>query len=75
MHGTRVKITYTYHVLYFYTNEEHKDLYSTPNILSGHIIENNEMGGACSAHEGGERHVHGFGGETCGKEAIGETQV
>ena len=27
-------------------------------------IEKNEMGGACSAYEGGDRHVQGFGGET-----------
>jgi len=27
-------------------------------------IEKNEMGGACSAYGGGERHVQGFGGET-----------
>jgi len=27
-------------------------------------IEKNEMGGACSAYGGDERHVKGFGGET-----------
>ena len=34
----------------------------------------NEMGGACGAYEGGERSVQGSGGETLGKETIGETQ-
>jgi len=32
------------------------------------------MGGACSAYEGGERRVQGFGGETWGNETTGETQ-
>jgi len=32
------------------------------------------MGGACSACRGGERGAQGSGGETCGKETIGETQ-
>ena len=27
-------------------------------------IEKNEVGGACSLYGGGERRVHGFGGET-----------
>ena len=27
-------------------------------------IEMNEMGGACSAYEGGENRIQGFGGET-----------
>jgi hypothetical protein len=27
-------------------------------------VEKNEMGGACSAYEGEERHVQCFGGET-----------
>jgi len=33
------------------------------------------MGGACSAYGGGEGHVQGFGGETWGKETLGETQA
>ena len=33
------------------------------------------MSGACSAYGGGERLVQGFGGETWGKEATGETQA
>ena len=38
-------------------------------------IEKNEMGGACGAYGGGERCVQGSGGETGGKETIGETQT
>ena len=33
------------------------------------------MSGACGAYGGGERGVHGSGGETRGKETIGETQT
>jgi hypothetical protein len=33
------------------------------------------MGGVCSTYGGGERCVQGFGGETWGKEAAGETQA
>jgi len=34
----------------------------------GDKIENNEMGGACSAYGGRERRVQAFGGETRRKE-------
>jgi hypothetical protein len=34
-----------------------------------------EMGGACSAHGGGEMRVQDFGGETWGKENTGENQA
>ena len=34
-------------------------------------IKKNEMGGSCSLHGGGEGHVQGFGGETCGKRPLG----
>jgi len=33
------------------------------------------MGGTCGAYGGGERGVQGSGGETWGKETIGETQT
>jgi hypothetical protein len=33
------------------------------------------MGVACGAYGGGERCAQGVGGETWGKEAIGETQT
>ena len=33
------------------------------------------MGGACGAYGGGERCAQGSGGETRGKETIGETQT
>jgi hypothetical protein len=49
-------------------NEELHDLYSSPNIVR-------VMGGECNADRGGERHVQGFGGETCRKETTGETQT
>ena len=55
-------------------NEEINVLYSSPNIMRAIKIEN-EMGGACSAYGGGERHVQDFGGETWRKETTGETQV
>ena len=35
----------------------------------------NEMGGACGVYGGGERGAQGSGGETWGKETIGETQT
>ena len=38
-------------------------------------IEKNEMGGACGTYDGGERCAQGSGGETGGKETIGETQT
>jgi hypothetical protein len=34
------------------------------HYCAGDKIEKNEMGGACSSGEGGERCVQGFGGET-----------
>jgi hypothetical protein len=43
-------------------------------IMNLHI-EKNEMGEACSAYEGQERRVQGFGGKTYGKETTGETQA
>jgi hypothetical protein len=33
------------------------------------------MGRACGAYGGGERGAQGVGRETCGKEAVGETQT
>jgi len=45
------------------------------NCCAGGKIENNEMGGACSADGGGKRCAQGSGGETSGKETIGETQT
>ncbi len=45
-------------------NEELNDLYYLTQYCSGNKNEKNEMGGACSAYEGEERHVQGFGGET-----------
>ena len=41
----------------------------------GGKIEKNEMGGVCSAYGAGEGGVQGSGGETWGKETIGETQT
>ena len=38
-------------------------------------IEKNGMGGACGTYGGGERCVQGLGGETWGKETIGETKT
>jgi len=33
------------------------------------------MGGACSAYEGEERRILGFGGETWGKDRLGDQNV
>jgi hypothetical protein len=41
-------------------HNEMNDLHSSP----GDKIENNDMGGACSAYGGEERCIQGFGGET-----------
>jgi hypothetical protein len=38
-------------------------------------IEKNEMGGACSAYGGEERHLQDYGGETRRKETNWKTQV
>ena len=43
-------------------NEDHNDLYSSHNIVW--VIKKKEMGRACGASGGGERHMQGFGGET-----------
>jgi hypothetical protein len=58
------------------------DLSKAPNLklytfhaCAGDKIEKNEMGGACGAYGGGERCAQGVGGETWGKEDIGETQT
>ena len=37
-------------------------------------IEKNEMGGTCGKYGGRKRCAQGFGGETWGKETIGETK-
>jgi hypothetical protein len=42
---------------------------------AGDKIEKNEMVGACSTYGRTERCVQGFGGETWGKETVGETQA
>jgi hypothetical protein len=42
---------------------------------AGGKIRKNEMGGACGVYGGRERSAQGVGGETCGKEATGETQT
>jgi len=44
--------------------EKLNDLYSSPNMVRVKKIEKNEMGGACSAYGGKERHVQDFGGVT-----------
>ena len=43
--------------------------------FAGGKIEKNEMGVACGAYGGGERGAQGSGGETWGKETIGEAQT
>ena len=43
--------------------------------FSGDNIEENEIGGECSAYGGEERRIQGFGGETSGEEITWETQA
>ena len=50
-------------------------IYVYNDSIVGGKIEKNEMGGACGAYGGGERFAQGSGGETWGKENIGETQT
>ena len=42
---------------------------------AGDKIESIEMGGTCGTYGGRERSAQGFGGETWGKETIGETKT
>jgi hypothetical protein len=42
---------------------------------AGGQIEKNEMGRTCGAYGGGKRGAQVVGGETLGKEAVGETQT
>jgi hypothetical protein len=44
-------------------------------MLFGDKIKKNEMGWPCSAYEGEERRIQGFGGETRGIETTWETQM
>ena len=57
-----------------YKQETLYDLYCSPNY-SGDQIKKNEMGGACSKHEGKERCIQNSGGEIRGKEATRKTQA
>ena len=45
-------------------NGEHNVSTTMRCCCSGAKIKKNEMGGACSAYGGEERHIQGFGGET-----------
>ena len=49
--------------------------FSNKLLRAGGKIEKNEMGEAYDAYGGGERCAQGSGGETRGKETIGETQT
>ena len=49
-------------------NEELNDLYCSNIHCSGDKIEKNEMGEACSAYGGEERHIQGFSGKTWRRE-------
>ena len=44
-------------------NDELNDLYTSPNTGRVKKIQN-EMDGECSTHEGKEKHIQCFGGET-----------
>jgi len=43
-------------------------------FYSGYQIKKNEMSVACSTHEGEDRCIQGFEGETRGKETTWKTQ-
>jgi len=49
-----------------YKEEKPYDLYSSPSY-TGDQIKKNEMGGACSKHEGHDRCIQNSGGETTRK--------
>jgi hypothetical protein len=54
--------------------KEHYDLYRSPNNVR--VIKSRMRWVGHVAHMGGwDRRVHGFGGETCGKEITWETQA
>jgi hypothetical protein len=56
-----VVIDCPYSCLYLHiTTEYHIKM----KLCAGDKIKKNEVGGACSAYRGGERHVQGFGGKT-----------
>jgi hypothetical protein len=44
-------------------NEEVNDMHCSPCYLNDEV-KKNEMDGACSVHEGEERCIQGFGGDT-----------
>jgi len=54
-------------------NEELNDLYSSSNIVR--VIKSRRMRWVGYVARMGEGHIEDFGGETGGKETIGETQA
>ena len=72
MWGKQMNATNT--MVYQYTGNKTWDRQNTQYCVSDKI-KKNEMGGACSAFGGSERHVQDFGEETWGNETAGETQT
>jgi hypothetical protein len=54
-------------------SEELHSLYSSPDIIR-HQIKENEVGGACGSHGGGEESVQSFGGKTRRNETTWKTK-
>jgi hypothetical protein len=54
-------------------NEELHNLYSSPDIISQ--VKENEVCGACSTQERGEKIVQGFGGKARWKATIWKTKA
>jgi hypothetical protein len=45
-------------------NEELHNLYTSPNIIGGDQIKEDDMGGECSTHEGDGKCIQDFGRKT-----------
>jgi hypothetical protein len=55
--------------------EECSYLLLLTQYYSGDKIEKNEMGGSFSTYGGGKRRIQGFGGETEGRDHLGDPDV
>jgi hypothetical protein len=54
-------------------NDELHNLYSSPNIVRVIEIKENEVGGTCGTHGGGEICLHDFGWSDPSEETTGKT--
>jgi hypothetical protein len=70
---TNARIVSSLSLNYFTTGSF--NIFSNLLFSSVQFIEKNEMGWACGTYGGKERGAQGVGGETRGKETIGETKT